>query len=106
MPETTHRGVLTAGSRRARQNAARPHFVYKLWAKDRCLYVGMTVNLGGRLAQHQRTQSWWKSVTDVEAALYFDRDEARRMEDEAILRHQPRHNINLTDDPTERRSQR
>lgn len=81
------------------------HFVYRLWNYNTCIYVGMTANLGSRLGTHQRGP-WWKEVTRMDAAWVLGREGARSREAEEIAALQPRYNIQLTDDPTERRLSR
>lgn len=101
MDQPTH-GVLTARSKAYNRNADKPHFVYELWSDRECLYVGMTINVGARLTAHTK-QPWWRYVADVKARRYGHRDDAWAEEAATIARYQPRHNIQLTDGPTERR---
>lgn len=45
--------------------ADKPHFVYSLRdSEDRLLYVGCTVDLTVRIAQHRSSQPWWHEVDE------------------------------------------
>lgn len=68
--------------------------VYRCYGDDgRLLYVGASVNVEARLAQH-RTSSWWGWMLDrVEVTSFPDEATARAAEREAIATENPRFNI-------------
>jgi hypothetical protein len=71
----------------------RPHFVYELRdSKDRLIYVGCSINPGGRLAAHAG-KPWWKHVTDVKMTRYPDRRSALFVERTMIRDHMPTYNV-------------
>ena len=89
--------ILTPGSEAAFRNRDRPTYVYQLWTYDeRCLYVGMTVNIGGRLSQH-KGQHWWRQVGRIVADIYPDRESAHEAEIALIVDHDPPHNTKHTE---------
>lgn len=64
--------VLSQLSNRANARRDEPHYVYQLWGHRECIYVGLTSNLGKRLAQHV-TKEWWPDVVRVTAERYPDK---------------------------------
>lgn len=89
-------GPLSSRSAAAHRNTTKATYVYQLWGRDKCLYVGMSVNLGGRLSQH-KGQHWWRQVERVIADIYPDRETAHVAEVQAIMEHDPAHNTNHTE---------
>ena len=76
----------------AQMNDHRKHFVYEIWNDDTCLYVGCTVDPGGRLAVHGR-KWWYEDVTHVTMKAYWGHNRARRAEADRIGELQPVHNV-------------
>lgn len=71
----------------------RPVYVYRMYADDDLLYIGCTVRLWTRMAEHRR-RSWWSpSVTKVRAKLAPDLAVGRKMETAAIWRERPLWNL-------------
>lgn len=67
--------------------------VYRLEdRKGRTLYVGVTNNLGRRLAIHSRVQPWWDDVAHVTVRYFRTRAAAEVAEGEAIVLETPVHN--------------
>jgi predicted GIY-YIG superfamily endonuclease len=56
------------------------------------LYVGLTMNLRGRLDKHHR-RPWWPQVASMETVDYPDRESAKSAERYAIHHENPVHNI-------------
>lgn len=57
------------------------------------LYVGISSNFSGRLAQHGRDKQWWESVASVRVEHYPDRASVEAAERVAIAAELPLHNI-------------
>lgn len=73
---------------------AGPAYVYRCYGEnERLLYVGMTINLWARLAQHRRYTWWASQVVRVRAAVHPTRERARIAERAAIRRGRPRWNL-------------
>lgn len=82
-----------------------PAYVYRCYGHDgRLLYVGMSTDLWSRLAVHRRNTWWAPQVARVRVAVYPTRDRARCVERNAILREQPRWNVNILHGAAARRS--
>ncbi len=57
-----------------RAKVRRRRCIYAFWAKDRCLYVGKSVNGGGRVASHFK-EYWFGRTTRIDVyAVTGDRD--------------------------------
>lgn len=72
-------------------------WVYRMWAAERCLYVGMVGNLGPRPVQdrirvHSRTQPWWPHVTHIDVAECDSRQQAFKEERRQLEALEPVHN--------------
>lgn len=80
----------------------RPHKVYEMWAGDRCIYVGMTVDLEHRLTDHRKTSFWWSETTAIHSTEYADWHSAEWAERHCILMLRPAYNLrwNPNQDPT------
>jgi len=57
------------------------------------LYVGRSVQVGGRLEQHAKTKPWWHLVTDVAISYEYRHGSAQLDEYDAILNEFPVFNI-------------
>lgn len=60
--------------------------------EDRLLYVGITMNLPGRLSKHRRRE-WWAEVAEEKYEYYPGREAAKSAERQAIAFENPIHNI-------------
>jgi len=69
-----------------------PTTLYRLYADDKLLRVGITGNLKVRLSSY-KDESWWPEVTRRTVELYATRGEAEEAEDVAIREECPVHNI-------------
>lgn len=67
------------------------HHVYRLFAGDVCLYVGMTKDLPNRLAQHH-SKPWWDQVDRIEEHWVWGREIAMLTEEHYIRKLNPLHN--------------
>lgn len=67
--------------------------VYRAYGADgRLLYVGISMNLDGRLTKHRRA-AWWPSVVEITVQWFDGREAAKAAERLAILNEQPLHNV-------------
>lgn len=80
--------VLSAGSRRNHIRREMPHYVYQLWGRRECIYIGVTSNLGQRLASHSK-KDWWPDVARVVADLHVDKYAGLNAEKDLIQEHDP-----------------
>lgn len=71
----------------------RTHYVYRAYAGTELLYVGVTVNLAGRVSKHRHLKPWWSRVTDIKVEACASREAAFDAEREAIIHEQPSRNI-------------
>lgn len=68
-------------------------YVYRVYDGEGLIYIGSTIRLWTRLAEHRR-QSWWsRSAVRIRAELAPSLKVARRTEMEAILSELPRWNV-------------
>lgn len=68
--------------------------LYRMYdASDALLYVGMSINLPSRLAQHRSQQDWWPDVVRVEVEHFAGRKAAAAAEMAAIAAEAPQHNV-------------
>jgi hypothetical protein len=73
------------------------HFVYYLLSKrSSILYIGCSMNLNLRLAEHRRNALWGHRVDSVAIDGPHDFTTARRLEAEAIAAFQPPYNTEGT----------
>ncbi|WP_329368794.1 GIY-YIG nuclease family protein [Streptomyces sp. NBC_00669] len=67
--------------------------LYRLHDEDaQLLYVGVTNDPKARFRQHARDKPWWPRVSTREIEWFDTREEALRVESQAIIRELPRHN--------------
>lgn len=67
--------------------------VYRAYdTQERLLYVGISMNLDGRLTKHRRA-AWWPAVAEVTVQWFDGREAAKAAEREAISSENPLHNI-------------
>ncbi len=70
--------------------------LYWLWnIDDDLLYVGVTVDLKRRFAQHEKVQRWWGDVARCEVEAFSTRTSAFAAERNAVATEHPRHNLLL-----------
>jgi predicted GIY-YIG superfamily endonuclease len=69
-----------------------PHVVYEAWDGDRCLYVGMTYDIEGRMGAHRSNSPWASEPHEIRTTEYPDRDAATWAERERIHELQPANN--------------
>jgi hypothetical protein len=67
-------------------------YVYRCWADDELLYVGISSNLLGRLGSHSASQPWWPDVTDVEWDVFDSFADASYVEHLQIVTYRPSRN--------------
>ena len=68
--------------------------LYRLFdAAGSLLYVGVTGDLRGRLAQHAADKPWWSQVARKTVTWYGSRSDALRAETAAIFNEHPRYNV-------------
>lgn len=68
--------------------------VYRAFdASGRLLYVGCTVDLAARSAEHSKTAPWWLFHDRIVAVGYADHQEALAAEEAAIAAEHPRWNM-------------
>lgn len=68
-------------------------FVYRAYNKKGTLiYVGITCDIGRRIAQHKADKPWWNKVEKIIIRKYRSRPEAERIERQAILKYNPIYN--------------
>jgi hypothetical protein len=65
--------------------------IYVFWAKRRCLYVGKTDGLGGRVASHF-VKHWFGAATRIDVYAVYQRRSLSALECMAIHRFQPAYN--------------
>jgi hypothetical protein len=68
-------------------------YVYRCWADDELLYVGMSGNLFGRLGHHAVGKPWWPDVTDVDWDVFDSWTDASFTERWMITTYGPVHNL-------------
>ena len=78
-----------------RQERTRPQQLYRMYDADGALlYVGISYSAVTRFAQHRATKPWIGEVARVDISTHHvTRDEIERMERQAIIDEQPRHNV-------------
>jgi predicted GIY-YIG superfamily endonuclease len=75
-------------------NSRGEHYVYLASDKrGRILYIGQTVDLFARFAQHRQQASWYPDLAHVKVDVFHHRDDALRWERYLIERWNPPHNI-------------
>jgi predicted DNA-binding transcriptional regulator AlpA/predicted GIY-YIG superfamily endonuclease len=61
--------------------------------EGRLLYVGISMNVFARLAQHRRESHWYSQITRVEIEHFDSREEVLAAEGEAIRGEKPLHDV-------------
>lgn len=61
--------------------------------RDELLYVGVTRDLGTRIAAHRRSSPWWAEAARAEVVFYDSMAAARAAEAAAIVAERPRYNV-------------
>ncbi len=70
------------------------HALYRFFgAKDRLLYIGLTLNPGSRWKAHGKNKPWWHEVCTITIELYPDRASVEAAERWAIKRERPFYNV-------------
>lgn len=78
---------------RIQDPARSEHYVYRLLsARGRTLYIGCTMNLAARIAEHRRNARLGHLFTDYSTIGPFNYQDARRAEAVLILTETPPHN--------------
>lgn len=69
----------------------REYLLYRAWADDELLYIGVTMNRRARFKLHSQSTWWWRLKTHVttEHLGLLDRKSARAIESQAIQDEQP-----------------
>lgn len=72
----------------------RDHVLYRIFDdSDRLLYVGITMNVEDRFADHRGSKGWWASATTIRLQHYDSREAVEQAEVEAIRDEAPRFNV-------------
>lgn len=67
--------------------------VYRAYDADqRLLYVGISVNLDGRLSKHH-SSAWWPAVVEIAVQWFEGREAAKAAERRAISEEHPIYNV-------------
>lgn len=67
--------------------------VYRAYSESgELLYVGLSMNLEGRLSKH-RSSAWWPEVGEITVEWFDGREPAKAAERRAITEESPRYNI-------------
>lgn len=88
-PPDPERRLATVDTAARQRTALYRHFD----AKDRLLYVGISLSAIQRLAQHSQAAAWFEEITRVEVQWFGSRKEASDAEVEAIRTERPLHNL-------------
>lgn len=71
----------------------RPRALYRIFNADgQLLYVGISVDVGHRLACHSR-RGWWTEVATITVQHFATERQALEAERDAILNEHPLHNL-------------
>jgi predicted GIY-YIG superfamily endonuclease len=73
--------------------ALRAPYVYRVYDRHGLIYVGSTIRLWTRLAEHRRYSWWSRSAVRVRAELCPSLEVARRREQQAQIAERPRWNV-------------
>ncbi|MFB6392603.1 GIY-YIG nuclease family protein [Polymorphospora lycopeni] len=80
-------------TRAAAELPGKPHALYRFYDRtDVLLYVGITMDLPGRMRTHKREKPWWSDVDHIAVEHYTTRNAALEAEAEAIRAEKPIHN--------------
>lgn len=71
-----------------------PHALYRFYDEaGQLLYVGITLDPGGRWKTHSKDKPWWGDVARVTVETHPDRPTVLEAERTAIIAEQPLHNV-------------
>jgi excinuclease UvrABC nuclease subunit len=74
------------------------NYLYRHFDKnDRLLYVGISLSVFQRLAQHRSRAHWFEQICRVEMEQFATREEAKAAERVAIKREKPLFNIQFSE---------
>lgn len=91
--ETEEVSRMTKISKGLAQLPSQPHALYRFFDRtDVLLYVGITMNLPQRMANHRRDKPWWTLVDHITIEHFNTRDEVLAAERNAIHDEQPLYN--------------
>jgi predicted GIY-YIG superfamily endonuclease len=72
----------------------RPHVLYRMYdAARRLLYVGITMNVPARMADHRGEKPWWSEISTIELQHFTTRKEVELAEKKAIRTERPAFNV-------------
>lgn len=75
-------------------SAPRRTALYRCFNSDNApIYIGVTFDLGPRIAGHSLRSDWWTETVRVEVMWFDDREDALAAEARAIVEERPRYNI-------------
>ena len=69
--------------------------VYRIYDKDKLLYVGKSINIYDRLTNHLQTQSWNKEITHIEVAECISEKDMNIYERFYIRGLKPKYNLQV-----------
>ena len=69
--------------------------LYRIYAGESLLYVGMTTDIGRRLEQHVADKPWWAEATEIRLEHLSSADALSAAERAAIQTERPLHNIRM-----------
>lgn len=67
-------------------------YLYRLWAGNELLYVGISKSYLKRLGEHMEEQPWADEITNVTCEVYATRQQAIDAEKKAVENEYPKHN--------------
>lgn len=71
-----------------------PQALYRFYDRSgRLLYIGITMDLGGRWGAHNRDKPWWREVASATVEHYPSREAVLAAEKAAIKAERPVHNV-------------
>jgi ribosomal protein S27E len=85
-------GYLNAISKDAK-TAASEQTLYRYWAGETLLYVGISINAYNRAKQHQGNSKWWPEATHVTFEKFSSRQSVEDAEKAAIKAEKPLYNV-------------
>lgn len=83
-----------------RNRSAETHILYRFFADDELLYVGITNNPRNRLKAHQADKTWFSQVTRSTMQHFATREALMEAEIKAIQAEKPRYNVTYADGAT------
>ncbi|MEH3135371.1 MAG: GIY-YIG nuclease family protein [Mycolicibacterium neoaurum] len=84
----------------SRPKAGESHILYRFFAGDELLYIGITNNPWTRTKAHQSDKSWFRAVTRSTMEHFDTRAELIEAEIAAIQAEKPKHNVTYNNDRT------